>query len=84
MTGFIICMTPLNGTPEYWPEGFGFSVHKHATRCEDAKVFTSESEAWHRANNYRWPPAFWESERRHRDLMEKKFRGWKFEVLPSV
>jgi hypothetical protein len=81
---FIIEMQPPNGAPvEYWPEGFGFTSHAHTLDRDQAARFDSEPAAWQRANGYRWPPAFWESERKHRDRMEAKFRLWQFRVVAA-
>jgi hypothetical protein len=83
MTGFIIVMTPPDGRPEYWPEGFGFTSHAHATERAQAEIFPDEVTAWQRANGYRWPPAFWNSERAHRERIERRFRNWTFAVEPE-
>ena len=79
---FVIEMTPPNGgRPEYYPEGFGFTCHAHTFNMDDAKRFPDEISASRRMNQYRWPPAFWESERRHRANMERKFSRWEFRVV---
>lgn len=81
MPGFIVAMYPPNDAPaEYMPDGFGFTSHAHTLDKGEAEVFPDRARAERRAMNYRFPPAFWESERRHRDAMEKRFRGWRFEI----
>lgn len=79
----IVRMTPPNGPPEYWPERFGHGVHEHATDVARAHRFPDAASAIAAMNGYRWPPAFWESERRHAERMRQKFAGWKFEAIPA-
>lgn len=80
---FIIRMTPPNAAPEYWPEGFGYTCHAHATRETDAAQFADRATAARIMNGYRHPPAFWDSERKHRENMARKFRSWAFEVVET-
>lgn len=80
MTGFIVCMSPPSGPTEYMPEGYGFTAHAHTLDRAKAAIWPDEATAWRAANGYRWPVAFWECERRHRDQMARKFRGWTFTV----
>lgn len=83
MTGFILAMYPPGGgAPEFMPEGFGFTAHAHTTEREKAAVHATEESARRRGDAYRWPPAFWDCERRHRDRQERRFMGWRFEVEP--
>lgn len=80
---FIITMTPPRGPVEYYPKGFGFSCHAHTMDKDSAERFPDADSAWRRANAYRCPPAFWNSERMHRERMERQFRGWRFDVIPA-
>jgi len=81
VTAFVLEMLPPGGSPEYWPEGFGFDTHTHATEITSAKRFPSALAAMRAGNGYRRPAAFWESERRHAALMREKFDRWRFAAI---
>lgn len=78
---YLIRMTPPQGPAEYIPLGFGYGVHCHTTDPNAAERFTDPNAAHNRLRNYRYPPAFWESERRHAAAMENQYRAWRFEVV---
>lgn len=76
----IIRFKDPTGQVSYWPKGFGFTSHKHAETVDNAERFESAATAWRRVSGYVNPPAFWESERRHAELMRIQFRGWSYFV----
>lgn len=78
---YVLRMTPPRGAPEYLPPGFGYTAHEHARAITQAARFDTPQDAMRRGNAYRWPPAFWNSEREHRDRMARRFRGWTFEAV---
>ena len=80
---YLIRLQPPKGPAEYIPPGFGFTAHAHVTDPAAAAQFDTESAAARRMHAYLWPPAFWESERRHRAAQEAKFRNWKCEIVAA-
>lgn len=78
---YIIQMTNPQGVKEYMPENFGFGVHEHTNDINHAWRFTTREAAGRVLQGYINPPAFWESERRYRDLQRQKFKNWKCEVV---
>lgn len=79
---YILRMTPPTGPAEYYPDGFGYTCHAHGQDIASAKVFDTAQDAMRRGNSYRWPPAFWGCELRHKEAMATKFRNWKFDAVP--
>lgn len=77
---YVLKMMPPHGGVEYIPEGFGYTVHEHTQDKTCAKRFSSKADALRYMGAYVHPPCFWESERRHREMMENRFRGWSFEA----
>jgi hypothetical protein len=77
----IIRMTPPKGPAEFWPVGFGHASHAHTLNEAEAERFDDPAIAARMAQRYRFPPAFWDSERRHAENQARKFRGWNFEVI---
>lgn len=83
MAEFVVCMRPPGGGPvEYMPKGFGFTAHAHTLDRSKAETWPTVERARQAGDGYRRPPAFWNSEREHRDAMERKFRGWSFTFEP--
>ena len=80
---YLIKFIDPSGTVTYWPKGFGFESHAHITDPTAAEQFNSPEQANRNLSGYIKPAAFWNSEREHKAAMEKKFRGWKFEVIPA-
>ena len=78
---YIVAMQPPSGPVEYLPQGFGFTSHAHTLDIAQAARFPDALSAARRMNAYRFPPSFWEGERRHAASMEKQFKNWKFEVI---
>ena len=77
---FIVAMQPPKGPAEYLPAGFGYTCHAHTIDKAEAERFPTKEAAGRGANGYRYPAAFWESERRHRENLDRQFRGWVFSV----
>jgi hypothetical protein len=78
---YVIRFTNPAGEVTYMPEGFGFTSHAHVSELALAARFEDPRHAQQRLSGYILPDAFWDSERRHRELMIEKFRGWKCEVV---
>lgn len=80
---YIIRMTPPTGPVEYLPAGFGFTTHEHTTDPASAWRFPDSGAAGRVLAGYRWPPAFWGSEHRHRRRMDALFQNWRFDVVAA-
>lgn len=70
---FIASMIEPSGKVLYLPKGFGFTAHEWATDASDAEVFGTEGQARQRILAFIQPPAFWGSERKHKELMQEKY-----------
>jgi hypothetical protein len=78
---YVIRFIDPAGAVTYWPPGFGFTSHEHASTLEAAERFTDEIIAQRHLNGYVHPPAFWNSEREHAEKMHQQFRNWRYEVI---
>jgi hypothetical protein len=81
MPEYAIKFTDPAGAVSYWPENFGFGVHKHAEELAGAKRFSDPEAAQRSLLSYINPPAFWNSEREHASRMREQFRRWKCEII---
>jgi hypothetical protein len=79
---YAIKFTDPKGVVSWYPKGFGHTCHEHAADAAKAETFPDERTAAKRLMGYINPPAFWNSERRHSELMRQKFRNWQCDVVP--
>lgn len=70
---FIAQLISPKGEAVFYPKGFGFTCHAWATSAEGAELFETEAKARQRVLAVVQPPAFWECERRHAQLMREKY-----------
>lgn len=78
---FIASMVEPNGNVLYLPKGFGFTNHAWALDASQAEVFETEGAARQRLLAFIQPPAFWESERKHQQLMREKYGKNKINII---
>jgi hypothetical protein len=80
---FAIRFTDPRGVVSWYPEGFGYTSHAHATDASKAARFESEAKASRSLYGYISPPAFWNSERAHAEKLRQQFRNWKCEIVKA-
>lgn len=78
----VIRLTDPDGAVVYWPKSFGFDSHEF-TPDRDAAERMTYAAASRRLNGFLYPPAFWDSERRHAERQRETYRNWRCEVVPA-
>lgn len=73
-----------DAAPVYWPVAYGFKSHALTPDRALAEIHPSEESAQRKAQAFLFPPYFWNSEYRHRQEQERRYRGWTFTVEPAV